>query len=182
MPNYIEEKKELDVPPASGIPGFLKVIEGILERPRVQEVVIAKGKITYRRFRREDEPETPVEVDLATVMPAAVIRNSLLEELKLLTDNAAITVSQLFTKAHMDGMSPIAFVSGPSSLFFTWHARTAHVVLAKEECYGLPFLSAPDIPDETLILCAAYSRRSSLPDTVRAYKITIPMLRKAKTP
>lgn len=181
MPNYIEEKKEIDVPPASGIPGFLKVVAGILERPRVQEVLISKGKITYRRFRREDESEQPLEVDLETVMPAAVVRNSAVEELIVMSNNAAVGVSQLFAKAHMDGMSPIAFVSGPGSLFFAWHTRTTSIVLSHDECYGLPFLSAPGIPDETLLLCAAYSRRSTLPDTVRSYKITIPLLRKTKT-
>lgn len=178
MPAYIEEKKEIQVPPATGIPGFLKVVAGILERPRVQEIVLSKDKITYRRFRREDEAEAELEMDLATLMPMAVIRNSQLEELRLITDtNAATVVSQLFAKAHMDGMNPIAFASGPNSLFFAWHARTTNVVLAKEECYGVPFLADPELPNEALVLCTGYSRRAALPDTVRSYKITIPFLK-----
>jgi len=178
MPAYIEETKEIPVPPATGVPGFLKVVAGILERPRVQEIVLSKDKITYRRFRRDDEAETELEIDLATLMPFAVIRNSQLEELRLLTEtNAAAAVGQLFAKAHMDGMNPIAFAGGPNSLFFPWHARTTNVVLAKEECYGLSFLADPELPDEALFLCAGYGRRAALPDTVRSYKITIPFLK-----
>lgn len=180
MPNYIEEKKDVDVPPATGIPGFLKVISSILERPRVQRIVIEKGKISYSRFRRDDEEDVPLGIDLETLMPSAVIRSSLVEEVQVLADNAAVGVGQLFAKAHMDGMNPVAFVSGPGSLFFLWHTRTTRVVLAKEECYGLPFLADPEIPDETLILCSAYSRRAALPDTVRCYKMTVPLMRKGK--
>lgn len=180
---YVEEQKTIDVPPATGVPGYLKVIAGILERPRVQEIVLSKtGKITYRRFRGEDEPDAPLEVELESLMPFAVIRNSLLEELPLIGNNAAIAVSQLFTKAHMDGMSPLVFASGPGSLFFAWHARTTSVVLAKTDCYGLPFLPDPELPNEALFLCAGYSRRSTLPDTVRSYKITIPFLQKESKP
>jgi hypothetical protein len=180
MPSYIEETKEIEVPPASGIPGYLKIIESVLERPRIQEVVLAKGRITYRRFRREDEPSEVSDIEFDDIMPAAVIRNSQLEELKLLSDNAAVAVSQLFTKAHMDGVNPIALVGGGKSLFFPWHTKTTSVVLAQQECYGLPFLSTPAIPDEALILCAAYERRAHLPATVRSYKITIPLIRKTK--
>lgn len=179
MPQYIEEKRDIEVPTASGIPGLLKIIERILERPRVQEVLLSKGKVSYKRYRREDEQEQELDTDLETVMPAAVVRNSQLEELPLLSDNAAIAVAQLFTKAHMDGMNPVAFVGGQSSLFFTWHLRTTNIVLAKEECYGIPFLPAPGFPDEALILCTAYGRRALLPETVRSYKITIPLLRKS---
>lgn len=178
MPAYIEESKEIQVPPATGIPGFLQVVARILERPRVQEIVLSKDKITYRRFRRDDEAEAEVETDLATLMPMAVIRNSLLEELHLINEqNAAIAVSQLFARTHMDGMNPIAFASGLNSLFFPWHARTTSVVLARTECYGLPFLTDPGLPDEALFLCVGYSRRAALPDTVRSYKIAIPVLK-----
>jgi hypothetical protein len=182
MPQYVEESKVLEVPPASGIPGLLRTVEGILERPRVQEVVITPGKVSYKRFRREDEQELPLDVSLDTVMPAAIIRNSQLEELRLVSDNAAVVVSQLFAKAHMDGMNPIAFVGGPGGLFFAWHTKTTNVVLSKEECYGIPFLSSTDFPNEALILCTGYNRRAQLPDTVRAYKITIPLLKKTAIP
>lgn len=182
MPNYIEEKKDIEVPPATGIPGLLRAISSVLELKRVQRVVVEVGRISYTRFRREDEPELPAaELDLSTLMPAAVIRNSELEELRLLADNAAVGIAQLFSKAHMDGMNPIALVGSPSSLFFAWHVKTTGVVLAKTECYGLPFLADPDLSDEALVLCTAYSRRATLPDTVRCYKLTVPLLRKAKS-
>lgn len=176
MPNYIEETKEIEVPPASGIPGFLRVVSDILGRSRVQEIVISKGKIAYRRFRKEDEPEVPLAVDLDTLMPSFVIRAGQVEELALLTDdNAAVAVSMLFAKAHMDGLNPIALVGGRNSQFFSWHTKTTDVVLARDECYGLPFLADHNIPDETVLLCAGYGRRASLPDTVRSYKISIPL-------
>lgn len=176
MPNYIEETKEIEVPPASGIPGFLRVVAGILERSRVQEIIISKGKIVYRRFRKEDEPEKALEVELETLLPSFVIRAGQVEELALLSsDNAAVAVSMLFAKAHMDGLNPIALVGGRNSHFFSWHIKTTDVVLAREECYGLPFLADHDIPDETVLLCAGYGRRAALPDTVRSYKISIPL-------
>lgn len=177
MPSYVEEKQDIEVPPATGVAGYLKVITDILERPRVQEVLLVKGKISYRRFRKDDEPESLLEIDLQTLMPSAVIRASTLEELRLYGDNAAVAMGQLFSKAHMDGMNPIALVSGPSPHFFAWHAKTTSIVLAADECYGLPFLRDPIIPDESLIMCTAYSRKALLPDTVRTYKITIPFLK-----
>lgn len=178
--SYSEEKQEIEVPPATGIPGYLKIIAGILERPRVQEIVLSRtGKITYRRFRKDDEAEVPLDIDLETLMPHAVIRNSTLEELRLINENnAAVAMGQLFTKVHLDGVSPIAFAGGPNSLLFAWHVRTTSVMLARDEVYGLPFLADPELPNEALFLCAGYSRRSSLPDTVRSYKITIPFLLK----
>ena len=181
MPSYIEETKDIEVPAATGVPGFLKVIAGILGLARVQRVVIEKGRVSYARYRREDEPEQPFDVDLATLMPAAVIRNSVLEEISLVADNAAIGIAQLFAKAHMDGFNPIALVGGLNSLFFLWHAQTTKVVLSKTECYGLPFLPDPEIPDESLVLCTAYGRRAMLPDTARCYKLTVPLMRKVKS-
>ncbi len=175
MPNYIEETKEIEVPPASGVPGFLRVVSSILERSRVQEIIISKGKIVYRRFRKEDEPEKPLEVDLDTLLPSYVIRGSEVEELPLNTENAAVAVGQLFSKSHMDGFNPIALVGGSDSLFFSWHAKTTGVVVARDECYGLPFLPDHNIPNEAVILCTGYGRRASLADTVRCYKISIPL-------
>lgn len=177
MTEYIEEKQEVAVPPATGIPGLLKVVAGILERPRIQEIILAKGKITYRRFRREDEEVVPLGIELDTLMPSVVIRNGSIEELVPVSANAAVVVGQMFAKAHMDGMNPIAWVSGIASQFPSWHARSTNVVLGNEVCYGLPFLRDAGLPDEAIILCTAYSRRASLPDVVRSYKVTVPLLK-----
>ncbi len=176
--SYEEEKKTVEVDPATGVPGLLKMVERILELGRVQQVVIERGKVSYARFKRPDDQGHELAVDLASLMPHAVIRNSQLVELKVETDNAAVVVGQLFARAYMDGVAPVALTSGTNSLFHFWHTQTTKIVLPHDSCYGLPFVQDNQLPNEALFLCAAYSRYGKLVDVVRSYKITIPLLRK----
>lgn len=178
---YEEETKEVEVPPATGIPGYLAMIGRILELSRIQEVVLTTGKLKYRRFRAEGEPEYAIDADLSTLMPSQVVRNAVVSEIPVDVNNAAIAVGRMFATAQMDGFAPVAFVGGTNSAFFSWHAKTSLTVLAKDSVYGLPFLADSGIPSESLLLCAAYSRRSALADTVRVYKITIPIFGRSKS-
>ena len=173
MPDYKEIKREIDVPLNTGIDGFLKSIEAVLKLSKVQEVTIrSNGKLEYRRLLRSDEEEDELRIDLSTLMPFAVIRNNPLEEITPIPKaNAAVVMSQLFAAASRDGLNPIALVGGPSSHFWEWHGRSTTVALRREEAYGLPFLQDNRIPDEALILCAAYSRAAKLIDTRRSYKV-----------
>lgn len=174
MPDYEEEHDQMEVPRAVGIAGYLKVIQGLLELPRVQEIVVKAGVVSWRRFRKPDEPHRELGVDLDTLLPSSVIRSRSVIELQPVVESAAVTVAQMFAQVHMDGFNPVSFVGGQASNFFSWHARTTGVMLAKTEMYGLPFLLDNQIPDEALILCAAYGRRAALVDTVQSYKVTIP--------
>lgn len=181
MPEYREVSQTIDVPRGAGITGFLKTIESILRKQRVQEVNInARGQVSYRRFARADEEDHQVEMDFETLMPWAVIRNTRkLEELTSAAGaSAAVAVSQMFAAVTRDHLHPIAFAGGPGSFFWEWHGRTTGVVLGgKEEAYGLPFYPDEEIPNDVLVLCAGYGKEATLIDTKRAYKIAIPTSR-----
>lgn len=174
MPDYVEDKGEFEVPGATGVQGYLRVVQSILELPRVQEVVISIGKVSYRRFRRAGEPKRELEIELDSLLPSSIVRRSALIEIPLKSGHAAEAVAELFARAHMDGLNPVAFVSGRASHFRQWHVNSTGIVLPNDEAYGLPMLLDGQMPDEALVLCAAYGRRAALVDTVRGYKITIP--------
>ena len=97
MSDYEEIKETTVVPPATGVSGFLKTVEAILKLPRVQEISInAKGEVQYRYFLKAGEAARTIDLDLETLLPAQVIRNSRLEELRSPHPNAAVMLCQLF--------------------------------------------------------------------------------------
>ncbi len=176
MPEYIEEEKTVEIPHATGVKGFVKMIEDILQLSRVQQISITAnpGRVTYKRFRLKDAPEQEVGIDFTSLMPSAIVRATEVVEVLAKSANAAVVVSQLFFSVANDGLNPVAFLGGRHSEFPKWHERTASVSLRTDEAYGLPFYKDPSIPDESLLLCAAYSRRGAMVDVVRSYKVTIP--------
>jgi len=174
MPAYVEEIKEFVVPKATGRAGYFRVLDTLFDLAKVQEILITPGKINYRRFRKEDEPEKEVGVELDSLMPYAVIRSHECTEVLPSSTNAAIVIAQMFAQVHMDGLNPIAFASGHELTFRQWHAESTKVMLPSGEAYGLPFLVDQQLPTESLVLCAAYGRRAALVDTTRSYKIAIP--------
>lgn len=178
MPDYTEVHRTIDVPPGSGVDGVLRTIETILKQTRVQEIHIRRGKVEYKRYIRDDQPEDELKVDLSTLMPMAVVRNTLIEEITPLNDNAAVIISQLFAAATKDGYNAIGFACSPNSTFWAWHGRTTGVVLNQGEAYGIPIFLDGDFPEEVLVLCAAFSREARLVDTQKAYKVTIPAVRR----
>jgi hypothetical protein len=174
MSEYREISETLDVPIGTGVDGFLKVIGEILRLRRVQEVKIdARGKVSYLRYAREGEPDKPLDVDLETLMPYAVLRNNKLQELPV-ADDAAHAVGQLFHAAGQDGLFPIAFIGGTNSMFFKWYKQTTGIELKDDNVYGLPFLVDRKIEDYMLFLAAGYARYNHLADLQKAYKIVIP--------
>lgn len=178
MPNYEEETKTLEVPAGTGVAGVLRTVEAILQLGRVQEVVLKTGKATYTRLRKPDEPERVVDLELETLMPSHVVRGSVLRELDLKSLNAAVAVGQLFLQASVDGMNPVAFVSGTTSELWAWYEATTKLTTSREEFYGVPFYADANIPDEVLVLCCAQSRRAAMIDVTHSYKITIPAKRR----
>jgi hypothetical protein len=173
MVDYIEERKEQEVPNASGVAGYLEVVRGVLELPRVQEIIIRVGKVSWHRFKKPDEPERNLEVDLETLMPYGVIRSHDVVEVPAV-DNAAATLGLLFTKAHLDGLNPIALVSGPGTFLHSWYRATTSLVLPRQSAHGVDLLLDPNIGEEALILCTGFGKRAALVDTVRSYKTTMP--------
>jgi hypothetical protein len=176
MPEYREVIKTVEVHKGTGMHGFLKTIDSILRQPRVQEVTInTKGQVVYRRFVREDEPDEELNIDLSTLMPWSIIRNTTVEELTPLPRaSAAVVVSQLFAAVSRDHLHPVAFAGHPMGFFWEWHGKTTSVALSREEAYGLPYMPDDAIPKDALVLCAAYGRDARLVDTRKAYKVAIP--------
>lgn len=180
MIEYREITKTIEVPKGTGLTGFMLAISNILRQPRIQEVTItARGKVSYRRFARQNEPDEEIKLDFESVMPWAILRNTNIEELPSVprSANAAVVLGQMFAAAARDHLHPVAMVGGSASVFWEWYGQTTGIVLGKDEAYGLPFLNDENIPNDVLILCAAYGRGASLVDTQQSYKIAIPAWR-----
>lgn len=178
MPEYKEITREETIPAGTGVAGYVRVVERILEMPRVQEIVIrTQGRVEYRRFIREDEPESPLSVDLSSLMPWMILRNLPMEELRIRDDSsAAVVISQMFSALARDGLNPVGFAGSSQSHFWLWHGVSTKVALStsRDEAYGLPYYPDDNIPAEVLIICGAYGRGAKLVDTRKSYKITIP--------
>ena len=175
MAEYEEVEGDIEVPRNTGIDGFLKVIKHVLKLPRVQRVEIdARGHVTYMYHMRAGEPPPTIDMNFESVQPYGVIRNSLVRELSLTSDNAAVTLGQLFSQASLEQLFPVALVGGMNTLLWDWYKRTTGVALPPgDTVYGLPFLSDRFVEDHVLILCAAYSRHSTLVDTQKSFKLAI---------
>jgi hypothetical protein len=173
-PGYEEERKTLQIPAAVGKAGYLRVISALLDLLRVQQIVIAPGKVEYFRLRASDEPENPTDVELETLMPYSIIRNHPLDELIVAApSNAAVAVGQLLTAVTLAGLRPAAFVTGPDTLLYRWYYSTTAQKLPKGSVFGVPLLVDPGIGGEALVVCAAYGPNAMLIDTVRSFKITM---------
>lgn len=177
MAELIERIDTVEIPKGTGLDGFFKALGLILRRPRVQKIEIEpQGKITYRFFAREEDPQH-VDVDFDQIMPYAIMRNSTVVELPDPSPNAAVAVAQLFAAAAEDRLFPVGLATGTASQVWAWFERTVGIKLRhQEELYGLPVFPDRHIPDDTLSLLAAYGRSTSLLDTRHVYKIVIPPL------
>lgn len=173
MVDYIEERQELEVHSATGIEGYLSVVRSILSLPRVQEINIKVGKVRWHRFKKPDEPDRNIEVDLDTLMPYGVIRSHEVQERRPVAD-AAASIGAILAQAHIDGLNPIAWVSGVGTLLHGWYQDSSGLLLPKDSVHGFDLLLDPNIGSETLILCTGFGKRAALIDTVRSYKITMP--------
>lgn len=178
MPKYEEEHKTIEVPQGTGIPGLLKAVGSVLELPRVQNITIGKdGKVAYTRFRKPEEPETNVEMAFDSLMPWQVVRSHPVTEVSIVSINAAVVVGQLFSLSSMEGYNPVAFVLSPSTKFWAWYTATTTLVSSRDDIHGLSVYTDKHVPEEALILCAAYGRRAEMVDVVKSYKISIPQQR-----
>ena len=176
---YEEIKETTTVPQAAGITGFLRTVEAILRLPRVQEINInAKGEVRYRYFLKTGEAPRTVDLDLETVMPAMVVRNSRLEELVSPHANMAVAVCQLFGLMSRDHLYPVAFVVGPSTCLWDWYqASTQSPSAQKDTLLGVPLLVEKTYEEQTLVLCASYTRSAALVDTQNSYKLVMPKVK-----
>lgn len=179
MSDYEEIKETTVVPPATGVSGFLKTVEAILKLPRVQEISInAKGEVQYRYFLKAGEAARTIDLDLETLLPAQVIRNSRLEELRSPHPNAAVMLCQLFGLMSRDHLYPVAFVVGPSTCLWDWYQQsTLTAPTRRDELHGVPLLVEKSYEEQTLVLCASYTRSAALVDTQNSYKTVMPKVK-----
>jgi hypothetical protein len=175
---YKEVTDVIEVPKNTGVKGFLRVVEDILKRPRVQNIEIdSRGKVSYRYFARAGEEKLPLNTNFDTLMPYMAIRNGIAVELADPSPNAPTALGQLFDMATADHLFPVAWAAGAQSRFWDWYSSSTRLTLSsREELFGLPFLTDRSIPDETLVLGAAYARGASLVDLRKSYKIVIPQV------
>lgn len=163
MDGYEEKTSSVAVPRNTGVDGFLKTLRTILQLPRVQSINIdSKGKVSYVRYVREGETDTPINLDYAGLEPWNIIRNGQLEELHSMEHAPATTViATMFNRIAREGLTPIAFATGVGTHLWRWHERTSQVELAKTPTvYGLPIYTDRQMPDHCIVLCASFVRGS----------------------
>lgn len=180
MANYEEEEKDIEVPSGTGVPGLLRTVAAVLNLPRVQSVIITPGYVVYRRLKKPDEGEQALGLELESLLPSHVVRSKPVYEISSAHTNAAVVISQMFAQASVDGYTPVAFVGHGCSRLWDWFTSTTSLVVPHDDFYGLPFLTDSDIPEETVLLCAALGRKGTMADVVKSYKITVPLQRKKK--
>lgn len=175
MGRLIDKTDTIEIPRGAGLEGYIKALRDIWPLSLVRRILIEKGKIEYVRQVQPDDPFVPLKVDFDTVMPHTIIRNGEVRELEVPIDNAAFALAQMFRRASLDRLIPVAFVGGPLSVVWEWHHRTTGIELPiTTELYGLQFLNDPHIEDATLFLCTSTERGAALIDTQRSYKILMP--------
>lgn len=185
MTDYKEVTGRVQVPPNTGLEGFLSTIKQIIRRPRVQEIVIdSRGSVSFRRFVLEGEavegPNNNFGVDFQDLQPWYIIRNAQLEEVLLPPNpNAAVAIGYLFEKAAADKLRPLAFATGANTSLWDWYQLTTGRALPRfivegSPFFGLPVLTDRQIPDTALLLAAGYGRDAAFVDTQKSYKVEIP--------
>lgn len=180
MTEYRKREDSVDVPKNTGTQGFLRTVEGIIRLSRVQQITIdAKGRVSWTRFVREEEEDTPgLRVDFGDLAPWAIVRNRQVEELIVQGADAALALAMILETASLDGLYPAAFVSGANTIFYKWFEQTTNYrPRSNGRLMGLPFYLDRHAPDTALILCAAYEATLQLSDTERAYKIEMALLK-----
>ena len=177
MDGYREVSKTINVPPNTGIDGFLRTLRQILRKPRVQDVHInSRGSVRYVRYVREDEPEDTAGIDFDDLQPYHIVRNAELQEFMPPSElPAAVVIGMMFDRVAQDRMHPIAFATGAASGLWDWYQyTTGHIVEARRQLFGLPVLADRQIPDSVLLLCAGFGRDASFVDTQISYKVEMP--------
>ena len=172
---YEERNETIEVPKGTGIEGFMLAIRAVLQLPRLQTVQIdSRGKVSYKYFLREGEESRTLELDFDALMPYAIVRNGVVSEVLPMSENAAVVIGQMFTRAAADHVYPVAWLGGANSVLWEWFLASLgpdNPVHTAEDLYGLPLLRDRMVDDQVLILCCAFSRGSSLIDTQRSYKL-----------
>jgi hypothetical protein len=180
MREYEQHEEEMEIPKGSGIPGFLQALKGVLSLPRVSDVRInAQGKITYTFFLRKGEAMNKLAVNFGDVMPYAIVRNGVIDEISNPSWSAVVACAQMMEAAARDHMYPVGFLGSQTSSFWNWYEEgLGNPTSTRDELFGYPFFFDAQLEEHALLLCTAYRRGGSITDTVKSYKVTVPQVRK----
>lgn len=180
MSDFKEVEGTITVPPNTGRAGFLRAIEAILRKPRVQSVEIdSRGYVKFRRWVLNGEDaskENNFGVDFKDLQPFHIVRNARVQELVPPEDlPAPVVLGLMFEKSARDQMHPLAFVTGPQTTLWEWYRfTTGHDMQERLTLFGLPLKHDRHIPDTALLLCAGYGKDAKFIDTQVSYKVEIP--------
>lgn len=176
MDEYSEVTRTVTVPANTGVQGFLRTIEEIIRRPRVQQIVIESDKVTYKRFvsSEEEEPKN-FNLDLTGLQPHHIIRNAPVEELPYPPSTpAAVVVGMMLDVVSSKTLTPIAFATGADTALWRWlYYGSGLDVRTRDRLFGYKLYTDRAIPDTTLVLCAGYGYTHSLVDTRVSVKAEI---------
>lgn len=174
--DYEQHEEEIVVPKGAGVAGLLEAMKGVLNLPRVTNIVIqSPAKISYTFFLRKGDKKTQPQVSFDDLMPYAIVRNGEVEEIPYPSADAPSACAELFEHASRDHMAPVCFLGGENSAFWEWYKYSlGRDSPTREELFGLPFLTDRDMENMSLLLCTAYRRGGSIVDTIKSYKVSIP--------
>jgi hypothetical protein len=180
MADYKEITGTIAVPPNTGRAGFLRAIDAVLKKSRVQNVEIdARGRVKFRRFvlnGEEDDKQNNFGVDFEDLQPFYVVRNARVQELILPADlPAPVVLGIMFEKVAHDQLAPLAVVVGAQTTLWDWYRfTTGHTLQERETIFGFPIYNDRHIPDTALLLCAGYGKDAAFVDTQVSYKVEMP--------
>ena len=178
MSGFREQIDVVEVPRNTGMDGFLRTVRTLLSKPKVQEINIdARGKIRCKRYVREDEEDVRnAGIDFEDLSPAAVVRNTQVEEVPILEGaSSAVVLGALFDTVSAAQLTPVAFVTGAGTSLWDWYKTTTGTHLrSKTTLHGLPLYTDRNIPDTALLLTAAYGKNAALVDARNTFKIEMP--------
>jgi len=182
MADYKEMIGTIEVPPNTGVEGFVHALKSILKKSRVQHVEIdARGQVKYRRFiiNGEDDggPNNNFGVDFKSLNPYFIVRNSRIIEFMPPGELAApVVLGLMFERSSRDQMHPLSFVTGAASVLWEWYRfTTGHIVEERNSLFGLKVLYDRQVPDTALLLCAGYGKDAEFIDTQVSYKVEMPV-------
>jgi hypothetical protein len=176
MSDFEKREMVIKVPRNTGVDGFVQALRGILGLSRVTEIRInTKGEFWFTRHVRPDEELVPIKIDFGSVTAAAAIQGGDVVEVDPAgpDEPAPVAIARLFAEMHRDVLAPVAFVVGPRSRFPAWHKASSGISVG-DWAYGARVLQDDELPEETLVLCAAYSPGGSLVDVRRSYRMAMP--------
>jgi hypothetical protein len=137
--------------------------------------VDSAGRVSYTCFRREEETLNPVEVNFDSLLPYAVIRNAIVEDVGMFSmqENALKCIVGLFYQAAVEGLHPVAFLVGSKSVLPDWYRISTGLPIIAGSLFGYPIYADNDVPSEVLLLSTSYHEGGGLPDVHKSYKALI---------